>query len=121
MPSASDHLRLHACAFNGRDLDNIARQAGAHTPCFCDGEWVGEGPVAVRDALEREFSQHANLVGRMGRLDNEPVIMEIDGVEGNWQPRGAVRLVGDAGGRIREVRIDHAPSILEQLVPDPDF
>lgn len=115
-----DLFRLHVCAFNGRDLDHIASQAGPHTPCFCDGEWVGEGPVAVREALEREFTQEANLVGRAGKLADEPVIMEVIGGEGRWEPRGAVRIVGGRDGRIREVRIDHAPSIVQGVVPEPD-
>lgn len=122
MPTAHrDVIRLHTCAFNGRDLDQIASQAGPRTPCFCDGEWVGEGPVAVREALEREFTQDANLVGRLGTLDNEPVIMELAGTEGRWLPRGAVRIVGDRDGRIRELRIDHAPGIVQGLVPEPDL
>lgn len=119
-PAHPDVMRLHTCAFNGRDLDHIASQARANTPCFCDGEWVGEGPVAVRQALEREFTQDAGLVGRVGRLDDEPVIMELGGSEGRWEPRGAVRIMGDGDGRIREVRIEHAPRIVQGLVPEPD-
>ncbi len=121
MPTAQrDAIRLHACAFNGRDLDHIALEAEPDTPCFCDGEWVGEGPVAVREALQREFNLEANLIGRVGRLDDERVIIEMAGGEGRWEPRGAVRLVDDGAGRIREVRIDHAPSIVSGLVPEPD-
>lgn len=112
-----DAIRLHACAFNGRDLDHIALQAEPDAPCFCDGEWVGEGPVAVREALQREFNLEANLVGRVGQLDDEPVIIELAGGEGRWEPRGAVRLLDDESGRIREVRIDHAPNIVRGLVP----
>jgi hypothetical protein len=120
MPHAErDLIRLHACAFNGRDLDNLARQAEEDAPCFCDGEWVGEGPKAMREALEREFTQDANLVGRMARLDDQPVIMEVSGVEGRWEPRGALRFVGDGSGRIRELRIDHGARIVGSLVPEP--
>lgn len=120
MPHAErDLIRLHACAFNGRDLENIALQAEADAPCFCDGEWVGEGPKAVREALEREFTQDANLVARMAHLDNQPVIMELGGGEGHWEPRGALRFRGDGSGRIRELRIDHGPRILGSLVPEP--
>lgn len=115
-----DLVRMHACAFNGRDLDNIASQARANAPCFCDGEWVGEGPVAMREALEREFTLEANLVGRVGRLADEPVIMELGGTEGRWETRGAVRLQQDAQGRIREMRIDHRPHVVRGLVPEPD-
>lgn len=121
MPSATDHLRLHACAFNGRDLDNLAAQAAPHAPCFCDGEWVGEGPVAFRAALEREFTLDANVLGRMARLDNEPVILEVSGSEGRWEPRGAVRLVGDGKGRIREMHIDHREAVVRSVVPEPDL
>ena len=120
MTSERDILRLHACAFNGRDLDNLAAQASPHAPCFCDGEWVGEGPAAVREALEREFTQEANLVGRMARLDNEAVIVELAGGEGHWQPRGALRIRGDGNGRIREVHIDHRERAVRGVVPEPD-
>lgn len=120
MVSPRDDLRLHACAFNGRDLDNIARQAAPDAPCFCDGEWVGQGPKAMREALEREFTMEANLVGRMGRLGNESVIMELSGHEGRWETRGALRIRGDDRGRIREMRIDHAPRIVGSLVPERD-
>ena len=119
--SSRDTVRMHACAFNGRDLDNIALQAEADAPCFCDGEWVGEGPQAVREALEREFTQDANLVARMARLDNEPVLMEIAGNEGRWETRGALRFKDDGAGRIRELRIDHGPRIIGNLVPEPDI
>lgn len=120
MPHAErDLIRMHACAFNGRDLDNIALQAAADAPCFCDGEWVGEGPKAMREALEREFTQEANLAGRMALLGNEPVIMEVSGVEGRWEPRGALRFRGDGSGRIRELRIDHGAGIVGSLVPEP--
>lgn len=120
MPHAErDLIRMHACAFNGRDLENIALQAQPDAPCFCDGEWVGEGPKAMREALEREFTQDANLVARMAHLDDEPVIMEIAGGEGRWEARGALRFRGDGNGRIRELRIDHGQRILGNLVPEP--
>ena len=118
--SERDILRLHACAFNGRDLENLTSSAAADAPCFCDGEWVGEGPAAMRAALEREFTQEANLVGRMARLDNEPVIVELSGGEGNWTPLGAVRIRGDARGRIRELHIDHRELAVRGIVPEPD-
>lgn len=121
MATAREHFRMHTCAFNGRDLDNLASQAAPHAPCFCDGEWVGEGPVAIREALEREFTQEANLIGRMASLDNKPVIMELSGGEGRWETRGAVRIVGDANGRIRELHIDHRERALRSLVPAPDL
>lgn len=120
MLAERDVVRMHTCAFNGRDLDNIAAQAHPDAPCFCDGEWVGEGPVAMRQALEREFTQDANLVGRLARLADEPVIMELGGHEGRWEPRGAVRIRPDGAGRIRELRIEHAPKIVSSLVPEPD-
>src|SRR5687768_14731330 len=105
MPQAErDLIRMHACAFNGRDLENIALQAEEDAPCFCDGEWVGEGPKGMREALEREFTQDANLVARMAHFDNQPVIMELGGGEGHWEPRGALRFRADGAGRIRELR-----------------
>ena len=119
MTSERDILRLHACAFNGRDLDNLAAQASPHAPCFCDGVWVGEGPQALRDALEREFTQEANLVARMGMLDDEPILVELSGGEGHWAQRGTVRIRGGEGGRIREMRIDHGSALVRAAVPEP--
>ena len=46
-------LRVHTCALNARDLDALSRQAIPHAACICDGHWVGEGPEAVRLALEK--------------------------------------------------------------------
>lgn len=115
-----DLVRMHACAFNGRDLDHIASQAHAHAPCFCDGEWVGEGPVALREALEREFNLEANLVARVGRLADEPVVIELGGSEGRWETRGALRFLPGTDGRIREMRIDHRPQVVSGVVPEPD-
>ena len=117
MAGASD-IRLHVCALNGRDLDHIARSAQPDAPCFCDGEWVGEGPEAMVQALEREFGQE--IIARLGRLQDEPVILEVAGGEGAWETRGAVRIVGDTDGRIRELRIEHRPNIVQGLVPEPD-
>jgi hypothetical protein len=117
--SERDLIRMHACSFNGRDLDNLASQAVPNAPCFCDGEWVGEGPKAMREALEREFMLEANLVGRMARLDNEPVIAELSGGEGNWQTRGTVRILGGRDGRIRELHIDHREPVVKAVVPEP--
>lgn len=118
--TAPRDLRLHVCAFNGRDLDSLASQAAPDAPCFCDGEWVGEGPGAMRAALEREFTQDANLVARAARIGDEPVIMELGGSEGRWVPRGAVRIRGDRHGRIREMHIDHRDRVVNGLVPEPD-
>jgi hypothetical protein len=117
--AARDLLRHQACAFNGRDLDNLAAQAEPDAPCFCDGEWVGEGPSAMREALEREFTQEANLVARMAVLDDEPILVELSGGEGHWHPRGTLRIRGNAGGRIREMRIDHREPIVSAVVPEP--
>jgi hypothetical protein len=120
MSEIRDLVRMQTRAFNGRDLDNLCRQAQPDAPCFCDGEWVGEGPAAMRAALERELTQDANLVGRIGTLDNEPILVELGGGEGHYEARGAVRFKGDAGGRIRELRIDHNARIVAAIVPDPD-
>ena len=119
MGSERDLLRLHACAFNGRDLDNLASQAAPHAPCFCDGEWVGEGPKAMREALEREFTLEANLVGRMASLDDEAVVVELGGADGRWQTKGALQIRGDSRGRIRELRIDHREPMVRAMVPEP--
>lgn len=114
-----DLLRLHACAFNGRDLENLAAQAEPHAPCFCDGEWVGEGPDALRQALERELTQEANLVARMAVVDDEPILVELSGGEGHWHPHGTLRFRGGAGGRIREFHIDHRGPTVRSAVPEP--
>lgn len=118
--AARDLLRLHACAFNGRDLENLASQAEPDAPCFCDGEWVGEGPRGMREALEREFTQEANLVARMAMLGDEPILVELSGGEGHWDQRGTVRLRGGEGGRIREMRIDHGGPLVRAAVLEPD-
>lgn len=119
MAETRDFLRLHACAFNGRDLDNLASQAEPDAACFCDGEWVGEGPRALREALERELVQEANLVARMAVVDDEPILLELSGGEGHWNPRGTLRFRGTEAGRIRELRIDHDGGLVRAAVPEP--
>ena len=103
MPELSD-LRVHACALNARDLDSLASHALRSAPCICDGEWVGEGPEAGRQALAREFELNPEAIVGLGTVDGEPAAVEFDagGVE-----RAVVRFRGDPSGRIRELRIDH--------------
>lgn len=103
-------LRVHACALNARDLDSLANHALRSAPCFCDGEWVGEGPEAVRQALAKEFTVNEEAIARIARLgtvDGEPAVLEFDAGEQPHEPRAVLRFVGGAGGRIRELRIDH--------------
>ena len=103
-------LHLHACALNARDLETLASHAFRDAPCICDGEWVGEGPDAVRKALEKEFSMNEEAIGRIARLgtvDGEPAVLEFDGGDEPHEPRAILRFVGGGGGRIRELRIDH--------------
>jgi hypothetical protein len=110
-------LRVHRCALNARDLDALARQAAPHAPCLCDGEWVGEGPDAVLEALQREFRDDEVIV-RFAQLDGEPVVVGF-GAEG--EPRATFRIATAADGRIRELRIDHGPAVSSRLVPEPDL
>lgn len=120
-------LRVHACALNARDLDALASHALRNAPCICDGEWVGEGPEAVRRALEREFAADGEVVARLGTVDGEPAVLEFDG-SGSAIPRATLRFRGDPSGRIRELRIDHGerparprPGAAVVGVPEPDI
>jgi hypothetical protein len=97
-------LRVHASSLNARDLDEIASHTLHSAPCICDGEWVGEGPDAVRQALEREFAVNEEAIVRLAEVDGRPTVLEYDG-EG--QPKAMLHIVGGAGGRIRELRIEH--------------
>lgn len=116
-PMAELHdLRLHACALNARDVETLAAQAGPHAPCICDGEWVGEGPEAVRAALAKEFATGDEVFARLGTLDGQPVILQFDA---SGEQRSALRFLGgSAPGRFQELRIDHPrPGILVGLEP----
>lgn len=101
---ANADLRVHACAINARDLDSLAAHALRSAPCICDGEWMGEGPDAVRKALEKEFAVNDNLFAALGTVDGRPAVVEFDS---GGTPRGSLHFVGDASGRIREFRIEH--------------
>jgi hypothetical protein len=114
-------LRVHTCALNARDVETLAAQAAPHAPCICDGEWVGEGPEAVRRALTKEFAVNEEVFARLGVHDGEPAILQFDA--GGTQ-RGAMRFRGQLGGsRFQELRIDHpgppARPIVEAPVPEP--
>src|ERR1041385_249036 len=113
MPEPRD-LRVHTCALNARDLDTLVAQALPDAPCFCDGEWVGEGHDAIRLALEREFVANEDLIARVGTLRGEPAILEFDA---GGAERGALRLV-ERAGRIHELRIEH-PKAMVGRVPEP--
>jgi hypothetical protein len=110
-------FRVHTCALNARDLDHLAAHAVAGAPCFCDGEWVGEGPEALRRALEQEFRLNEDAIVRLGTVDGEPAALEFDagGVE-----RAVLRFRNDPRGRIRELRIDHRPAALVALAGAPE-
>jgi ketosteroid isomerase-like protein len=101
-----DLLRVHASAINGRDVESLVAHATPDAACFCDGQWVGEGPEAVRAMLEAEYTLHNDLIARVDEHNGEPVIVEF-GPDG--QDRHAtVRIRGDRhDGRIREIRLDH--------------
>lgn len=118
-------LRLHTCALNARDVETLAAQAAPHAPCICDGEWVGEGPEAVRQALAKEFAGDEEVFARLGLHDGEPAVLQFDS---SGAQRGALRFRGQLGGaRFQELRIDHRPAgsarpgrpLVEGLVPEP--
>src|SRR5687768_10986108 len=93
-------LRLHTCALNARDLETLAAQAAPHAPCICDGEWVGEGPEAVRRALAKEFAVNEEVFARLGVHDGEPAILQFDSLGAQ---RTALRFRGQPGlGRFQE-------------------
>jgi hypothetical protein len=116
-------LRVHTCAMNARDVETLAAQAAPHAPCFCDGEWVGEGPEAVRRALAKEFAVNEEVFARLGLHDGEPAILQFDS---DGLQRGAMRFRGRPGAaRFQELRIDHPRSaasrgpMVESVVPQP--
>jgi hypothetical protein len=115
MPDLRD-FRVHTCALNARDLDTLAAQAVRAAPCFCDGEWVGEGPEGVRQALEREFKMNEDAVVRLGTVDGEPAVVEFDG---GGVERATLRFRHDPRGRIRELRIDHRQAPPAPPAPPP--
>lgn len=116
MPDLRD-FRVHTCALNARDLDTLAAQALAAAPCFCDGEWIGEGPEAVRRALEDEFQRNPQAIVGLGTVDGEPAAFEFD--EGGVE-RAVLRFRNDPRGRIRELRIDHRPAAVVELAGAPE-
>ena len=117
-------LRLHTCALNAKDVETLAAQAAPHAPCICDGEWVGEGPEAVRRALAKEFAVNEEVFARIGLHDGEPAILQFDSLGAQ---RSTLRFRGQLGGsRFQELRIDHrpapavrgAPPVVEGVVPE---
>lgn len=113
-------LRVHTCALNARDVETLAAQAAPHAPCFCDGEWVGEGPEAVRRALSKEFAVNEEVFARLGVHEGEPAILQFDS---HGAQRGTLRFRGQLGGaRFQELRIDHKPAAGRAVVgevPEP--
>lgn len=115
-------LRVHTCALNARDVETLAAQAAPHAPCICDGEWVGEGPDAVRRALAKEFAVNEEVFARLGLHDGEPAILQFDA---RGAQRSAMRFRGQLGaGRFQELRIDHRPpvagrAVVEGPIPEP--
>ena len=112
-------LRVHTCALNARDLETLAAQAAPHAACICDGEWVGEGPDAVRAALAKEFAVNEEVFARLGLHDGEPAVLQFDA---KGARRSALRFRGEPGvGRFRELRIDHdqPAAIVQAGLSDP--
>jgi len=100
-------LRVQARAFNAKDVGTLVGHATAAARCIRDGEWLGEGPDAIRDGLEAEWRR--GCVGRLLDVDGEPVLVEYDG-EGAGPAQGTIRFRFD-GDRITECRIDHEPGL----------
>jgi hypothetical protein len=110
-----DILRMHACAFNGRDVESMVAQATPATAIFKDGRWVGEGLEAVRRAILDEYAR-GDVIGRLMTLDGETVLAEWSGPEGARVPTGAMRIQAGPSSQIRELRIDHDEDIVRRLV-----
>jgi hypothetical protein len=105
-------LRVHTCALNARDVETLAAQAAPHAPCICDGEWVGEGPEAVRQVLTKEFAHNEEVFARLGTIDGEPAILQFDALGAQ---RSSLRFRGSGGtGPYRELRIDHPKPVVVQ-------
>ena len=119
MPDLRD-LRVHTCALNARDVETLAAQAAPHAPCICDGEWVGEGPEAVRRALSKEFAVNEEVFARLGLHEGEPAILQFDSFGAQ---RSSLRFRGQLGAaRFQELIIDHRKPerpIVEGVVPEP--
>lgn len=111
-------LRVHTCALNARDVETLVAQAAPHAPCICDGEWVGEGPEAVRKALTKEFDVNEDIFARLGTHDGEPAVLQFDALGAQ---RAALRFRGGLGvGRYQELLIDHhrKPVLEAEVGPD---
>jgi hypothetical protein len=108
-------LRVHAGAINAQDLDTILGHYYAASRCIRDGELVGEGPETVRQTLMEDFRGEGDLVGRVMRLDGEPILIEWGGLEGRGEPRTVVRIEA-RGDVVREVRIDRDAQAVRDLV-----
>ncbi len=112
-------LRVHTCALNARDVETLAAQAAPHAACICDGEWVGEGPEAVRKALTKEFAVNEEIFARLGLHDGEPAVLQFDS---KGTQRSSLRFRGEPGvGRFQELRIDHrsAAAVVHAGLADP--
>jgi hypothetical protein len=111
-------LRVHTCALNARDVETLAAQAAPHAPCICDGEWVGEGPEAIRQVLAKELAHDEEVFARLGTVDGEPAILQFDA---HGAQRSSLRFRGSGGGvPYRELRIDHPrPVVLQAGIGDP--
>ena len=110
-------LRVHTCALNARDVETLAAQAAPHAPCICDGEWVGEGPEAVRKALTKEFDVNEDIFARLGTHDGEPAVLQFDALGAQ---RAALRFRGPGVGRYHELRIDHRQPVVRAARAEPD-
>lgn len=117
MFDAWSFARVQACAFNGHDVEWLLSCCAPDARCLRDGELVGEGRDGVRDGIEAEYRDRDPVV-RLLDVDGEPVLVECgrDGGDGGGDGRvqGTVRFIVEAN-RVTEVRIDHAPRVVERL------
>ncbi len=105
---------MQAKAITGHDLSTLAALAAPGARCMRDGEWVGDGPQAFRDALEAEFRLSDELVARVVDLDGGPAVVEYADSDGKPHPVGLLRVEG--GDQVTALRIDHDADLVRRLV-----
>ncbi|MEA3190087.1 MAG: hypothetical protein QOD77_669 [Thermoplasmata archaeon] len=110
-------FRHHAACCNGQDTAALAGHYPASSRVVRDGEWVGEGPDSVLAALGREF---AGGLGRVLMVEGEPMLVQWSDPERLQVPYAVVRLKAQ-GDRVSEVRIDHDPAFVRDVVARGTF
>lgn len=105
-------FRKHAACGNSQDMAGLAGHYPATSRVVRDGQWVGEGPESVLAALSLEF---AGGLGRVVMVEGEPMLVQWGDPERLETPRAVVRLKAQ-GDRVSEVRIDHDPAFVRDIV-----